>query len=165
MEPITEADYQRALGECPYYAGRWGYYRLALGFAGSPPSVLELGPHWLPLFPGGDTMDLDAVLSPTYRHDARVTPWPVESGRYDLFIGLQVWEHLGASQADAFREVMRIARRAVLSFPWEWDCPTDPVHHGVNAAVMARWTCGVPVAGRALSPDGARLVCYWEFGG
>lgn len=163
MNPTTEADFQHALGESPYYGGRWGYYHLALGFAGRPESVLELGPHRLPLFPGGDTMDMSPTLAPTFRHDARVLPWPVETGRYDLFVALQVWEHLGASQADAFSEVVRIARRAVLSFPWEWDCPNDPTHHGVNAAVVARWTLGVPVAGQALSPDGARLVCCWEF--
>lgn len=163
LKPITEADYRRAVDEHPYYAGRWGYYRLALGFAGCPESVVELGPHRLPLFPAGDTMDVNPALAPTYRHDARVLPWPVEDGRYDLFVALQVWEHLGASQAIAFREVMRVAKRAILSFPFTWDCPDDPVHHAIGREKIREWTCGIPWRALVFSPDGLRAVCYWEF--
>lgn len=162
LEPISEADFQAASARWPYYARRWGYFRLALQFAGSPSSVLELGPHRLPLFPAGDTMDRKAELLPTYRHDASVTPWPVEQ-HYDLFIGLQVWEHLGASQAMAFWEVMRVADRAVLSFPYRWDCPADLIHHGIDDAVIGRWTCGVPWQSAAVAIRGRRMVCYWEF--
>ena len=54
-------------------------------------------------------------------HDATATPWPIPGGRYDLFVALQVFEHLGTSQRAAFAEVRRVARHAIISLPIEWE--------------------------------------------
>ena len=75
----------------------------------------------------------------TYLWDARNTPWPIEDKKYDLFIALQVWEHLGDKQGDAFREVMRISRMAILSFPLGWNCPGD-CHHNITKEKISEWT-------------------------
>ncbi len=162
MKPITSKDFRRTTKGQPYYAGRWEYFQLAIQLAGRPASVLELGPHTLPLFPAGDTMDVSGALSPTYRHDATQVPWPVDR-HYDLFIGLQVWEHLRESQAAAFAEVMRVASRAVLSFPNQWDCPADLSHHGIDEQRIAEWTCHVPLLARLATARQDRVVYYWEF--
>ena len=163
LASVTEADFERARGEFDYYDPcRWEYYRLALQFVKDPVSVLELGPHRLPLFPDGDTIDNNKGLSPTYCHDAGVTPWPVDK-HYDLFIGLQVWEHLGKSQSAAFAEVMRIADRAVLSFPYKWNCPGNR-HHAIDDEVIAIWTQGVAWKDRIVTDHKPwRVVFYWEF--
>jgi hypothetical protein len=41
----------------------------------------------------------------------------VADNAYDLFVALQVFEHLGTSQREAFREVRRVARHAIISLP------------------------------------------------
>ena len=146
MRTIDRRDYERVLRENPvYYSARRYYIQKAAEWAGEidPRSVLELGPYRLAIVPAGDTMDRSAGLTadPTILHDATVIPWPIADGAYDLFIALQVWEHLGASQAAAFAEVRRIARAAILSFPYRWNMPGD-CHHGIDESRVALWTCG-----------------------
>lgn len=63
----------------------------------------------LPLFRNSHTMDVSTGCNPTIVHDATKIPWPVSDKAFDMFMSLQVWEHLGSSQADAFREVKRIS--------------------------------------------------------
>ncbi|MDP8262340.1 MAG: hypothetical protein P9M13_03450 [Candidatus Ancaeobacter aquaticus] len=126
-----------------YYKGRWRYIKYVLGIISevNPESVLELGPHHIPLVKGSDTMNIDDChIKPTFMHDARITPWPVEDNAYDMFIALQVWEHLGDKQAEAFQEVMRIARSAILSFPYKRCCPRN-CHHNVDEKIISKWTC------------------------
>lgn len=130
-----------------YHSERWKLYERVqqLIAARQPESVLELGSYRLPLVVESDTMDRSDRFSPTVVHDACVTPWPVADERYDLFVALQVWEHLLDRQQAAFREVRRIARSAILSFPYRWDCKKrNPSHHGITEEVIASWTEGCP---------------------
>jgi hypothetical protein len=98
-----------------------------------------------PLISGADVMDrvarpgLEASGS-VLLHDATATPWPVDGNRYDLFVGLQVFEHLGAAQAAAFREVRRIARHAIISLPIDWQMEDlrNP-HHGISHDRVLSW--------------------------
>ena len=84
-----------------------------------PKSALELGPDNFPIVRQSDSMDKNGWLPRlTYHHDATKFPWPIKDSKYGLFIALQVWEHLQDKQKEAFREVMRIPRRAILSFPY-----------------------------------------------
>ena len=48
--------------------------------------------------------------------------------KYDLFVALQVFEHLRDRQREAFREVRRVARHAIISLPigWRWTARPDP---------------------------------------
>jgi hypothetical protein len=150
----------------PYWNGRWPYTRAALRMARAARarSVLEIGPNGLPLHDMADTMDVAG--EPTYRHDAGVVPWPIADRHYDLVMALQVWEHLEGRQVEAFGEVRRVARFAVLSFPLGWDRPEDPTHHGITRETVMRWTHGlvpldeVLIGARTRSP---RLVLSWRF--
>ena len=91
-----------------------------------------------------------------------------------MFIALQVWEHLGNKQSRAFREVMRISRSAVLSFPYDWDCPKGnanyPEHHRIDEELIGDWTLGVRPKDvtriERTGPEvskGPRIIYYWEF--
>jgi hypothetical protein len=77
---------------------------------------------------------------PTTIHDATVVPWPFADKAFDLFLALQVFEHLRDRQPEAFLEVRRIARHAILSLPidWEMDDPTD-LHHMIPEERVLSW--------------------------
>ena len=167
-----------------YYAGRWVYMREVIKLVEeiNPQSVLELGPALFTVVKNSDIMrrpELDMWGAPTnasslkYLHDATKTPWPV-SKKYDLFIALQVFEHLTDCQAQAFREVKRIARYAILSLPYKWDCPRDnanyPEHHMIDENTILQWTNGeapqkwiyIERTGEQVS-KGERIIGVWEF--
>ena len=168
-----------------YYAGRWEYYRevVALIRGEVVAKVLELGPSVMPVVkdadvmvkPENDTWRRPAVRAPReYLHDATVTPWPIGDREYDLFVALQVWEHLAGKQREAFAEVKRIARMAILSFPYLWDCPKDnrnyPEHHMIDERIIADWTLDlepvqvirIPRTGERVS-KGPRIIYFWRF--
>ena len=139
-----------ALSE-PYYRPR----RIYLSAAGAAArelidrrrlrTALELGPHLRSLIVGADVMDVveRAELRAEGRrfiHDATSAPWPFADKAYDLFVALQVFEHLGDHQPDAFREVRRVARNAILSLPIDW-VMGDPAncHHGLTHERALSW--------------------------
>jgi hypothetical protein len=108
-------------------------------------TALELGPHLRPLIVGADVMDVvanDALRAEGQRivHDATAVPWPFGDKAYDLFVALQVFEHLGAAQPEAFLEVRRIARHAILSLPIDWEM-ADPgnCHHRLTNERVLGW--------------------------
>ena len=177
---MTHEQYLELCQQHPYYKGRWGYYSAAIeilrreGFAA--PDVMEIGPAMVPLVAGSQVMRLDKPSphvrspAPTYVWDVRQTPWPIGDKRYAAAAALQVWEHLDGRQSAAFAELRRVARFAVLSFPYKWTCPKDPVHHGIDDARIAAWTMDHPTRDRLVVPDDdvpklLRLVCSFEFGG
>lgn len=129
-----------------YYKNRWEYLEKAAAMAVKerPESVLELGAHLLPLFKKSDVLDIKKNIPRlTCQHDLARVPWPVKDKVYDLVMALQVWEHLDGGQEAAFREVMRVSRSAILSFPYRWNRPGD-IHHGIDKTVIARWTLHHP---------------------
>ncbi len=173
--------YEEFLGaDQAYFADRWPYLSAVIGMLERMEfdSCLELGTNGFPLVKGSDTMDLTPFDGLTYRHDAR-EPFPFGDKTYDLFVALQVWEHLDDHQEAVFAEVMRTCRAAVLSFPYLWHSPESPRHHGLGHDTFSRWTLGVrPVKrriiwrGRALPaavPDAlvrgrfARAVYVFDF--
>lgn len=72
--------------------------------------------------------------------DATHTPWPVADKQYDLFVALQVFEHLGTRQSEVFREVSRVARHAIISLPIDWQM-ADPknCHHQISQEKVLSW--------------------------
>ena len=148
LRHVELVDLARAV---PYYRAR----RVYLGAAGVVASdligrrelrtALELGPHLRSLIVGADVMDIKS--SPDLRaegrrivHDATRTPWPIAAKAYDLFVAFQVFEHLGHHQAEAFREVRRVARNAILSLPIDWEM-ADPrnCHHRLSEEAVLDW--------------------------
>jgi hypothetical protein len=171
MEYLSKDDFDDMVRQHVYYRNRWGYFSAAIELARkrSPQTVLELGPAVLPIVRGSDTMNPDnniiLLYPPRFIHDARVIPWPIADKAYDLFIALQVWEHLGPMQREAFGEVMRIARSAVLSFPLEWtSCPPDDDHYMITEQTIRDWTLGVVPTDRIVAVDDEnRLVLAFDF--
>ena len=148
---MTRAEFIELRDRFPYYRGRGMYMAAAaretdrLISRHRLRSALELGPHLRPLVTGADVLELEPsphleAAGRVIVHDATVTPWPVTDHHYDLFVALQVFEHLGGAQGDAFREVCRVARHAVLSVPigWVMDDPTN-CHHQISRERALSW--------------------------
>ena len=110
---------------------RWVYHGAAVAFAqivapSSAASVLEMGTMGISCIEGSHTIDyLDSWdfqgKAPTYAHDARKTPWPVETDTYKLLIALRVYHHLAPVQREAFNEARRVARNLIICSPESYD--------------------------------------------
>lgn len=167
-----------------YYIGRWAYFGEVIKMVEeiNPQSVLELGPALFTVVKNSDIMrkpEIDVwgipknIQSTEYLHDATKTPWPIDK-KYDLFIALQVFEHLVDSQVQAFHEVKRLAKYAILSLPYKWDCPRDnanyPEHHMIDENTILQWTGGeapqkwvyIERTGEKVS-KGERIIGIWKF--
>ncbi len=167
IRPLTRPEFDAMVEVFPYYRGRWGYTSVALHQAvdlirrRGLRTALELGAPVRPVIVGSDVIDvvarpeLDAGVSVTI-HDGRQFPWPFADRAYDLFVGLQVFEHLGDQQAAAFREVRRIARNAVISLPIDWEManPAD-AHHRISEERALSWFAPV-VPTRVIEGNGGR---------
>ncbi len=176
IRPMTWPEYDALVAALPYYAGRWSYMSAALAESADLirrhglRTALELGAPVRPIIVGADVMDvvarpeLDASIPMTI-HDATRTPWPFADKAYDLFLALQVFEHLKGGQQDAFREVRRVARHAVLSLPIGWEM-ADPknAHHMISEERVLGWFAPV-VPTRVVKGNGGsrrRLIYVFE---
>jgi hypothetical protein len=151
IRPIAKREFDAMARTFAYYRGRWGYVSLACQEAGELidtyglTSALELGAHLRSIIVGADVMDrrmppeLEAE-GQAIVHDATKVPWPIEEKRYGLFVALQVFEHLRANQIEAFAEVRRVARHAIISLPIDWvmDDPTN-CHHQISHERALEW--------------------------
>lgn len=169
----------------PYYIGRWEYFKEVISIIENYKfeSFLELGPGYMPIVKNSDVIlnpledqfgKPNEVFGTIYTFDATQKPWPIKDKSYDLFIALQVWEHLDNKQTRAFREVMRIAKAAVLSFPYRWDGgeekPSHRAHRDIDSELINDWTLGVkptiaveiPRTGPEFS-KGPRMIYFWDF--
>ncbi|MDF2735099.1 MAG: hypothetical protein K0S97_1722 [Chloroflexota bacterium] len=148
---MTKAEFEAMVARFPYYRNRWGYMSAALAQATiligrhGLRTALELGAPVLPIIVGADVMDKKArpELDPSVSirvFDATQVPWPVDDKAYDLFMALQVFEHLTDRQREAFLEVRRIARHAILSLPIDW-VMEDPrnCHHQISNERVLSW--------------------------
>jgi hypothetical protein len=172
LKPITHQDFLEAEKKDPYFKGRWKYFNIVVDLVRKlqPDSVLELGAYRLPLVQGSDTMDIVKVLDDlTYLHDATRIPWPVADDKYDLFIACEVWEHLGQKQKEAFKEVRRISRRAIFSFPFMWKYPEEAKdeealsHRNIDESKIAEWTLHLKPKSIAYTRDKRFVIYYFEF--
>jgi hypothetical protein len=171
LQPLSHAEFLRLQRTDKYYVGRWPYLSAASSLIQrlEPQTILELGPYRRPLFAGSHVMDRRSQLhsgTADVVWDATKTPWPVDDKAYDLFVALQVWEHLGPCQAEAFNEVRRISRRAVLSFPLQWKMPNHAdCHHGITMAKIREWTTTPTrtVVVDKPAPTRKRAICFYQF--
>lgn len=186
IETMTYEEFIR-ITELPYggyYTGRWAYISEVISMIEEiqPKSILELGPSKHPIAKGSDIMikkggdkwsEPDDWAGFKYYHDAVVKPWPVMDKAYDLFLGLQVWEHLDNKQALAFREAVRVSKNIILSLPYKWDCLDEAEqyrsHHMIDEEVINDWTMGIkpdriiriPRTGERTS-KGPRIIYLWK---
>jgi hypothetical protein len=151
IRPLRKREFDELAARETYYRARWDYMSVAGRAAGELilrhdlRTALELGPYLRPLVVGADVLDLRhhedlECEGSLIVHDARRTPWPIKDKAYGLFVGLQVFEHLGSDQPAAFREVRRIARDAIISLPIDWQM-NDPhnVHHQLSHERALSW--------------------------
>ncbi len=151
IRPLRRDEFQAMADANPYYSRRWGYTSHALVEAlrlivrDRLTTALELGAPVRPVIVGAHVMDYRArdefeTGPPLTIHDATVVPWPFADKSFDLFVALQVFEHLGDRQREAFLEVRRIARHAIVSLPIDWimDDPTD-IHHMISEERALSW--------------------------
>jgi hypothetical protein len=176
IQPITRKSFDEMVSAFPYYRGRWGYTSVALAEAAAiirdhdVRTALELGAPVRPILDGAHVMDIKTrpELDPSVAitvHDAIRVPWPFEDKAFDLFVALQVFEHLRDRQPGVFREVRRIARHAIISLPigWRMDDPKDPHHMLTESRVLAWFEPLVPT--RIVQGNGGserRMVYVFE---
>jgi hypothetical protein len=178
IRPLREREFVAVAQRFPYYRARWKYVSAACVLAGDiidtyrAQTALELGAHLRPVIVGADVMDLDDRSKDALEgagqvivQDATTTPWHIDDKQYDLFVALQVFEHLGARQHEAFREVCRIARHAIISLPIDWEM-ADPAncHHRISNERALSWFLPVVPTRIELGNDGPkkRLIYVFE---
>ena len=136
--PVTKDEYRAMEGTPPEFGSRWHYCSVAqnllLPYITEDSRVLEVGPRNTRLFHGSDLLDItdkwwgDRL---TYKHDARIYPWPIPGKKvYDVAVMLQVLHHLNGQKLRAFAELRRVCRVAVLSYR----------KHGKRDKAWIRWT-------------------------
>lgn len=175
VRPLTKREWAVLAIRFPYYKLRWDYTSAACIIAADLirrhhlRTALELGPHVRSVIVGADVMDREAQpeLQAEGRvivHDATTIPWPIPDKRYGLFVGLQVFEHLTGAQAEAFREVCRIAQHAIISLPIDWQM-SDPmnVHHGITHEAALSWFAPIVPTRVELGNPGPRKRLIYVF--
>lgn len=137
-----QTEYEAALERDPYFRNRWHYFSRVqnIAVAMNPQSILEAGANGFPLFNGSTTADRCGDCDTRFDLTG---DWPFEDDAFDLFIALQVWEHLNGRQAEAAAEMRRVCRRAILSFPFRWQNKNDTTHYNLDDDDFVRWV-GVP---------------------
>ncbi|MFW6243297.1 MAG: methyltransferase domain-containing protein, partial [bacterium] len=123
----------------------------------NPSNLLEIGPHDIPLTDNSDTLDINNKNNPTYHHDAKITPYPIEDKKYDLVVATQVWEHLGNCQLNAFKEVQRISKNAIFSFPYKWT-HSNKHHNNITKEVIGEWTDNYPPEKIIIMPNDSEKI-------
>ncbi|HCQ89299.1 MAG TPA: hypothetical protein DIU45_05575 [Clostridium sp.] len=187
MDLMNKEDFNNLLKSSlsKYYEGRWTSFSEVINIIKQEnefEKVLELGPAFQTIVKNCDIMvkpEIDVwgrpekYINKEFKNDATVVPWPIEDRTYDLFIALQVWEYLEGKQKEAFEEVMRTSKAAILSFPYMWDCPKDnanyPEHHMIDEKIISEWTLNVnpkkvikiPRTGDRVS-KGPRIIYFWK---
>ena len=169
---LTRAEYDKKVNELnsDYWNEgrdyRWQYMSKVIDIAKEIcpyGAIIEAGASGIPLNDRSYLFDYP-------KHDLNVTPYKIyfsddmvdniPNKSFDLFIALQTWEHLDKQQ-DAFREVMRISKAAILSFPYKWGKGHDKRHTGIDDKKISEWTCGVkPVKTMLINK---RAIYVWIF--
>lgn len=88
-------------------------------------TALEIGTNKISLLSFSDCLDRsekyidpDNTNNRVFIKDARLTPWSMISDKYyDIFVALQVLEHLGPNQLNVFREIKRVSKNAFSRCP------------------------------------------------
>jgi len=139
---------------------RWKYisYVIDKMKAINPERICEAGSNGIKL--NSESLEMDL---PWY--DLNKIPFKTLEGDilkdkfFDIFVALQVWEHLDNQQA-AFKEVMRISKAAILSFPYKWKYG-DKRHKNITWQIIKKWTCGVrPISTHVIKE---RAIYIWKF--
>ena len=179
------------------YSIRWSYYSVVLDILSNEidniNTSIEVGSEGFLVIKDSEVFQGD-LRHPTFKVDARSGKetkqprWPFEDKQFDMFIALEVWEHLWNIndkvfvnvdkydvdypniQASVFKEVMRVSKNAIFSFPFMWGLPGCGIyncHYQIDREIIKKWTCGVEpieiIDGHNEHKDGIRTVYRWKF--
>ncbi len=151
----------------PYYEGcvRWEYWGIVVKYlkAINPKSSIELGATIQSLVMDGKRMGKNKGEKPDYLWNAFDIPWPIKDKQYDVFIALQVWEHLKGKQVEVFKEVPRISNWAILSFPYRWRGNSS--HSKITKRKIKEWTYSYPPFSKPRIVRNKRIIYLFNFSG
>jgi hypothetical protein len=132
----------------------------------NPKTAIEMGTNKLSLMSFSDTfaleidtVDPDNLNNFNYIDDANNLPWNIPDKKYDVFVALQVLEHLGSNQDKIFNEIQRISNYAIISLPYKWDCPDDIEHHMIDDDKISKWTNNIKPYEKNII-TGRIILCY-----
>lgn len=149
---------------------RWKYSEIVVNELKkiNPKTAIEMGTNKMSLMSFSDsialeieTVDPDNLNNRNYIFDATKTPWDIPDKEYDVFVALQVLEHLGPNQPLVFEEIKRISKYCIISLPYKWDCPEDVEHHMIDDDKIKEWTLGyTPYHSEVISE---RIILCYKF--
>jgi len=170
IELINESEFKDlAKADWDYYQHRWSYISKVIDILNiqSIPfnSCIELGCHLFSISKNGDTIDINPECKTTYCFDANKCPWDIEDKKYDLFIGLQVLEHLD-NHVEVFKEIKRISKYAIISLPYKWSSLKYNCHNNIDENVIYRWAQQHPSASTiipSINLNKERIINFYRF--
>ncbi len=93
-------------------------------------------------------------------HNLDNFPYPFKNKEIDCFVALQVWEHL-ENQLKSFKEIQRISKYAILSFPYKWTYG-DSKHRGIDENIIAKWSDNLTPY-KIIHQVKNRIIYIWKF--
>lgn len=105
---------------------RWEYHEKTIDIVKelNHSKILEAGTMGIQICEQSDSIDLNLPESfwplhynPTYNHDLRKIPWPIEDKFYDVFIALRVFQYFIDTPKICLEESFRIANTIILALP------------------------------------------------
>lgn len=169
MKYITKQEFFKLCETIPYWKkqeSRWRYISPVIEIIKkiNPMSVIELGNMGINLTYSSDTMDFVERAGVTHAHDATKIPWPIQDKKYDVFVALQVFEHLDdkrIKQRDVFNEATRVSKNIIISVPYMWT-KSDKTHDKINDKTVLSWSSGKIPSGTIFIKDRRdRKIYYW----
>lgn len=150
---------------------RWDYFGRTVNLIkelnlDNPSKILEMGTMGITCVKDAHTIDYAEMWDfpgkqPTYLHDARKVPWPIEDKSYDLFIALRVYQHLAPNQGECIREAMRIAKKVIIVVPSNYNLPDMfPESRGISYSDFTKYMNGIHP--NLFTPTLVGNLFYWD---
>jgi hypothetical protein len=165
MSFLTKRQYTNKIKNSDYWqkapADRWAYMSRAIKILKTLDArrIIEAGSEGIPLYK-------HSTILPDYpAFDLNKTPYPYNDKEFDVFVALQVWEHL-TERREAFNEARRISKAVILSVPFNWTerQTRHENHRGITMKEIGSWAGRAPDETKTVSAGGKkRIVCLWTF--
>lgn len=132
---------------------RWSYHKAVANILkeieiSSGEDVLEIGTVGLQLVKGSHTLDQDKYWNypgknPTYNHDARNIPWPINK-KYTVIVALRVFQYLAPVQKEAFLEAKKNCSHLIIVVPKGKTYYPEGLEetYGIQFAQLLEWNNG-----------------------
>jgi len=149
---------------------RWDYHSRvielikAINISNSS-DVLEMGTMGVNCVKDSDTIDYlerwdYKGKQPTYMHDARIIPWPINDKQYEVFIALRVFQHLTPNQKDCLKEAIRVAKKVIIVAPRNYNNKVLPNSKGISYINFVNFLEGIHP--NLVIPTAFGDLYYWD---